>query len=343
VLDVREKEVGQYRDKEVGHAAIGLLVEDGPDAKVASRVPEDVFHLSQSRIEGPDLAACPVGMAGLDDVGAGEEIPLLPFHVLGPDEVGDPGSRRGLDFSALPGRRLCLLVPGDALRDRVCGDGDDGVVFGDGGEARKDLSDPEGDGIGADAGSFLDGASKRFEGGREAGLRDGVHGVLLGLALRGQDQNAGDRFRRRARLVLDFFGRHGLRRRLRDEDLVEPDPLVSPLGMGGEPLEGLAGLFEELRVLLLHGTAFHHAVVVASRFHEGNVLLRRDAPVHDQGGLFRSGEDGKAGESLETVESHGEGLGLRLVAGADPGGDGEAPLVFDQREADQRAVGALFL
>jgi hypothetical protein len=143
--------------------------------------------------------------------------------------------------------------------------------------------------------------------------------------------------------AVTFSGRYLLRRRLRYEDLVEPDALVRPLGMGGEPFEGLAGLLEEVRILLLHGTALHHAVVVASRFHESDVLLRRDAPVHDQGGLFRSGEDGKTGEGLETVERLGEGLGLRLVAGADPGGDGEAPLVHDQREADEGAVGALLL
>jgi len=70
----------------VGHAAIGLLVEDGPDAKVASQVPEDVFHLSQGCVERPDLGACSVGMAGLDDVGAGEKISFLPLYVLGPKE-----------------------------------------------------------------------------------------------------------------------------------------------------------------------------------------------------------------------------------------------------------------
>lgn len=62
---------------------------------------------------------------------------------------------------------------------------------------------------------------------------------------------------------------------------MEPDALMGALGMGGETLEGLAGLFEEGCVLRLHGTAFHHAVVIAARLHEGDVLPGGDATVHD--------------------------------------------------------------
>ena len=129
VLDVRKKEVGQDRDEKVGHAAVGLLLEDGPDAEGAFEIPEDLFHSGQGRVEGPDVPARPVGVAGFDDVGAGEEVSLLPPHVPDPGEAGDPGfreNRRLLRFPALPGFLLSRL-----LRGGFCGDRDDGVEFCD--------------------------------------------------------------------------------------------------------------------------------------------------------------------------------------------------------------------
>ena len=88
IFDGGEKEVGQDRDEEMPHAAGGLVVEDRADPQVALEIPEDALHLGQRGVEGPDVGASHVCVAGFDDVCSSRGGAQIFPPCRGPEKVG---------------------------------------------------------------------------------------------------------------------------------------------------------------------------------------------------------------------------------------------------------------
>ena len=126
-LDVREKKIGQDRNKQLCPCSVGGLVKDRPHSQIALEGVEGPFHLGQGGIDGPDPGRGEFRVGRFNHIGAGEVFPDLTQGRVLPDKVDDPGRGKGRGV-------LFLLSLGDPRGiGRRLVDRSDRVVAGHGG------------------------------------------------------------------------------------------------------------------------------------------------------------------------------------------------------------------